>query len=71
MATSTNPTIQKLMDEIEHLDLAENGVEAKLNLIAQKVAEEQRKVKAKLTGVSVNDSALVDPSDAFACEGCQ
>ena len=71
MATSTNPKIQQLMDEVENLDPTDNSLEAKLNLIAQKVAEEQRKVKSALTGTKVDDSNLIDPSDAFACEGCQ
>jgi len=71
MATSSNPKIQKLMDEVEKLDPTDSAIEEKLNLIAQKVAAEQRKVKAKLTGTVVDDSALIDPSDEFACEGCQ
>lgn len=70
MATSTNPTIQKLMNEAESLAANDPDIMEKLNMIAQKVAEEQQKVKAALTG-AVDDRALVDPSDAFACEGCQ
>jgi hypothetical protein len=58
------------MDEAEQLDLTDGDLAAKLNLIAQKVAEEQRKVKAAVGGV-VDDSALVDPANAFICEGCQ
>lgn len=71
MATSTNANIQKLMDEVDQLDANDGSLEAKLNLIAQKVAAEQRKVQAKLTGRPIDDSGLIDPSDAFACEGCQ
>ena len=69
MSNSSNPTIQKLMDEVDALDENDTSLEAKLQLIAQKVAEEQRKVKATLTGqnITVED----DPADAFACEGCQ
>jgi type II secretory pathway predicted ATPase ExeA len=70
MATSTNQTIQKLMDEVEALDPTDGRLEAKLQLIAQKVAEEQRKLKATVAGV-VDDKQLVDPADEFACEGCQ
>jgi hypothetical protein len=71
MATSSNSTIQNLMDEVDRLDPTDDSLEAKLNLIAQKVADEQRKVKAKLSGTPIDDRSLVDPSDAFACEGCQ
>jgi len=69
MATSTNTTIQTLMDEAQALDPTDMNLEEKLNLIAQKVAAEQRKVKAALTGV--DEASLIDPADAFACEGCQ
>lgn len=69
MATSNNTTIQKLMDEVDALDVNDNSLEAKLQLIAQKVAEEQQKVKAAVSGVLHKD--VVDPADAFACEGCQ
>jgi hypothetical protein len=71
MATSSNPKIKKLMDEVEAIDPNDSSLEAKLNLIAQKVAEEQRKIKEKLTGRKVDDSNFVDPADEFACEGCQ
>ena len=70
MATSTNPTIQKLMDEAQQLDPADLDLESKLSLIAAKVAEEQRKIKAATVGI-IDDSALIDPADAFICEGCQ
>ena len=69
MATSINVTIQGLMDEAQALDPTDMNLEDKLNLIAQKVAAEQRKIKAAVTGV--DEAALVDPADAFACEGCQ
>jgi hypothetical protein len=71
MTKSANPHIQKLMDEVERLDPNDSGLEEKLNLIAQKMAAEQRNIKAKLTGRPFDDSTLTDPSDAFACEGCQ
>jgi uncharacterized protein YoxC len=74
VATSSNPKIQKLMDEVENIDLRDSNLEEKLRLIAQKVAREQQKMKGKDSTVvrsQVNDAGLVDPSDAFACEGCQ
>ncbi|HUB93259.1 MAG TPA: hypothetical protein VMB52_02040 [Verrucomicrobiae bacterium] len=71
MATSSNPAIQKLMEEVEKLDPTDSSLEAKLNLIAQKVSAEQRKAKVKAGRVLVDDSALIDPSDQFACDGCQ
>ena len=77
MATSTNAKIQSLMDEIETLDPTDGLLEAKLQLIAQKVAEEQRKIKAGLMQAGsgsagiLQDKSLVDPAEEFACEGCQ
>ena len=73
MSSSNNQTIQDLMNQVDKLDANDNSLEAKLQLIAQKVAEEQQKMKAMLTG---NNNRLasdinVDPADAFACEGCQ
>ena len=70
MATSTNPKIQKLMNDVASLDDKDPDMIDKLNMIAQMVAQEQRKVKAKVSG-QIDDSNLVDPSDEFACEGCQ
>ncbi len=77
MSTSTNPTIQKLMDEVEALDPSDSNLEAKLQLIAHKVAEEQRKMQVSLTRAGSHlvpawqEADLVDPADEFACEGCQ
>lgn len=73
MATSKNQTIQQLMNEAEALDEKDPTLEEKLQLIALKVAEEQRKVKAaaQSTLSKLNEAALVDPADEFACEGCQ
>ena len=71
MTQSSNRHIQKLMNEIESLDQNDSSLEAKLNLIAQKIAEEQRKMKAAINGNVPNPENLVDPADAFACEGCQ
>lgn len=71
MATSTNPKIQKLMDDVASLNDNDPNMIEKLNTIAQMVAAEQKKIKAQLTGTNIDDSNLVDPSDEFACEGCQ
>ena len=57
------------MDEIDALDPADLDIEQKLRLIAEKVAAEQRAVKEIITGIT--SSQLIDPADAFACEGCQ
>ncbi len=69
MSQSSNPAIQKLMNEVEGLDPTDNSLEAKLNLIAQKVAEEQQKMKQAVSGIAHDIKS--DPADAFACEGCQ
>jgi len=71
MATNSNPKIQELMNEVEALDLNDSSLESKLNLIAQKVAAEQKKTETKVTGLPIDDSRLIDPSETFACEGCQ
>jgi hypothetical protein len=70
MATSTNNTIQKLIDEVESIPLDDTSIETKLQIIAEKIATEQRRVKAVIQGVSV-ESVIPDPADAFRCEGCQ
>lgn len=71
MSKSTNPTIQSLMDDVASLDINDDSIEAKLALIAQKVAEEQQKMQASLTGRQFVPVIAGDPADAFACEGCQ
>lgn len=72
MATSSNQTIQALMDQVTSLDVNDSSIEDKLALIAQKVAEEQQRMKAGLTGQKLAPVAVTaDPADAFACEGCQ
>lgn len=68
MATSSNPKIQALMNEVESLTDSDN-IEDKLNQIARLVAAEQQKAKQTINSISHND--LIDPADAFACEGCQ
>jgi hypothetical protein len=70
MATSTNPGIQKLMDEIDSLESGDTSLETKLDLIAQKIVQEQHRAQAKRTS-STDEQVLIDPADAFACEGCQ
>lgn len=68
MATSKDPRVQQLMDEAETLDTNDENLEEKLKKIAEAVAAAQGKASSKL--VPAGD-APVDPSDAFACEGCQ
>lgn len=68
MATNSNPKIQALMNEVESLTDV-NNLEDKLNEIARLVAAEQQKAKQAISGVSHKE--LIDPADAFACEGCQ
>jgi predicted nucleic acid-binding Zn-ribbon protein len=70
MATSNNPKIQQLMDEVEAIDDNDSSLEAKLQLIAEKMAEEQQKIKTAVSN-AVHSHDIVDPADAFACEGCQ
>lgn len=65
---STNPAVEELMDEIERIDPKDPELEIKLQYIAKRLAEEQRRNEPK-TPISSYD--LVDPADAFACEGCQ
>lgn len=71
MSTSSNKTIQALMDDVAELDANDNSIEAKLALIAQKVAEEQQRVQASFGGRQFAPAIAADPADAFACEGCQ
>jgi len=70
---SKHPKIQKLMDEVQSLDPKDSEMESKLQIIAKKIAIEQRKIKARAEGTQYNenDGVLIDPSEAFACEGCQ
>ncbi len=70
MSTSSNTQIQQLISEVETLDTGDNALEAKLQLIAQRIAEEQRRIKAAMSS-DTDDAALVDPAEVFACEGCQ
>ena len=71
MAKSSDPIIQGLMDQTEAINPSDPDILTKLNDIAQKVVARQCKLKAVLTGQPIDDSNLVDPSDQFACEGCQ
>lgn len=70
MATSSNQQIQQLISEVDALDSGDEALEAKLQLIAQKIAEEQQRIKAAMSS-QADDAALVDPAEVFACEGCQ
>ena len=58
------------MNQVDSIDVNDPNMIEKLNMIAQRVAQEQQKIKAKLGGM-IDDTNLIDPSDAFACEGCQ
>lgn len=69
MSSSTNPTIQKLMDEVNMLDDNDELLETKLQKIAEAVAKEQQKGRTRIASVSVD--IPTDPSEAFACDGCQ
>lgn len=69
MATSSNKTIQKLMNAVDQIDDADEKLEEKLKTIAEAIAAEQRKVQAKVSGLSID--VPVDPQEAFQCEGCQ
>jgi len=69
MAISKNPTIQRLMNEVEKLDMSDQCLEAKLQKIAEAIAAEQH--KAQSTARVTSNNTPTDPGDAFACEGCQ
>ncbi|HYF97159.1 MAG TPA: hypothetical protein VD947_03935 [Patescibacteria group bacterium] len=72
MSKSDNPSTQKLMDEIDKIDPNDSSLEEKLHEIALKVAEEQKKIQAMVSGSTMAAPAIAsDPADAFACEGCQ
>lgn len=68
MATSNNPYVQKLMDEVDALDENDIDIETKLNMIAEAMATAQGRVAPASAAVG---DAPVDPADAFACDGCQ
>lgn len=69
MATSSNKTIQKLMQAVDEIDNADEKLEEKLKAIAEAIAAEQQKAQQKINGIKID--APVDPQDAFQCEGCQ
>jgi hypothetical protein len=66
MATSSNPVIQQLMNDVDSIDPNSPDIEATLQKLAEAVAAEQSKNRAGTT-----DFAPIDPQDAFQCEGCQ
>jgi hypothetical protein len=70
MTTNTNQNIQKLINEADAIDPNDTNLETKLTVIAQKVAQEQQKARSGIN-TQVNNQDLIDPGDAFACEGCQ
>ncbi len=57
------------MDEVDTLDDNDEGLEDKLQKIAEAMAAELRKMRPATT--PADDNGLADPQDAFACEGCQ
>lgn len=69
MSTSNNPKIQQLMDEVNTLNDTDELLETKLQKIAEAVAREQQKERVR--SASTATDIPVDPSEAFACEGCQ
>ena len=71
MTTSMNQKIQQLIDEVERLNPGDSNLEAKLTVIAEKVAAEQHNMKMKPGNTAMNDNDIIDPAEAFACEGCQ
>lgn len=71
MGTSSNAQIQALMNQIDAADDTSNDLEAQLQKIAELVAAETNKVKQTAGEAIQNMKDVVDPADAFACEGCQ
>lgn len=69
MATSTDPKIQQLMDDVTALDDNDESLEAKLQKIAEAVAAQLKQGKPQQQSSAPDVAA--DPSEAFACEGCQ
>ncbi|MGH7195774.1 MAG: hypothetical protein ACREGA_03260 [Candidatus Saccharimonadales bacterium] len=70
MATSSNPKIQKLIDEVETIAGDDQDLETKLNQIAAQMAAIQNRCKTA-SGDWLDQPNLIDPGEAFACEGCQ
>lgn len=64
-----DPFIQRLLDQAEALDNNDPSFDEKLTAITRIIAEYQGKLVR--TVQSLEDNNLVDPSDVFACEGCQ
>lgn len=54
-------------EDIEAIDNDDPGLEDRLNQIAMAIAAKQGKVVVTSDRVD----APIDPSEAFACEGCQ
>jgi len=68
-STSTDPKIQQLMDDVTALDDNDKSLEAKLQKIAEAIAAQLKKGQPQHK--SSTPDVAADPSDAFACEGCQ
>jgi hypothetical protein len=65
---ANNSTSQQALDDIAALDDNDQNIEAKLQAIALAMAEAQGKTVSRS---AAGTDGLIDPADAFACEGCQ
>ena len=70
MATSSNPAIQSLMNQVDAIDPNSPDIEATLQKLAEAVALENQKLRGG-NASTVNDRGMVDPQDAFICDGCE
>lgn len=59
------------MNDVTGIDDNDANLEEKLNAIARAIAAEQKKVQAKINGIKIDESAIIDPQDELLCEGCQ
>ena len=66
---SKDPYIQALLKEAEGYDNQAPGFGDKLTEITQKISEYQRSLQGNT--LAVENSAIVDPADAFMCDSCQ
>lgn len=69
MEQNSNPDIQKILDEAQSVKADDPDMLEKLNQIAQRVAEEQKKNKPSSAGL--NNTQIIDPAEELGCEGCQ
>ncbi|HWZ65235.1 MAG TPA: hypothetical protein VNX65_00375 [Patescibacteria group bacterium] len=69
-ASSTDPTIQALMDQTNAIANDDPQLEAKLQAIAEAVAAAQKKTR-KPSETNLFNSIPTDPQDDFLCDSCQ